>query len=354
MAAFIHLLGWRGRTLPWALVAGFEVVGDIPPSGVHRPLEPTTIGQSHQPSDPNAHTSHHDLRRQLLGQNAIDYVNQLEAKYAPHEHAEEILEVTQKEIDLGLARPLETREGIDAVFGPGEWRPLPRHVIHQHGKSRPIDDAKASSHNSHTRCSEAIVCSSAEWPTLITREVLRRVSTLDTTSTASPPPWLHPRTGTADMWKGFRQNHPIKDDERFCVVTFIHPHTHRRVYSRLRGLPFGMGSVVNQFNRLPHLQTAVKRRLLGLLVCHYFDDELLWETHCLATQSYRLSAKLPAAWGIIYSDDKRQQMSAMGDFLGCLYDSSRFIEDVAAGLYIKDSTLRKACERSTSTRPRAA
>ena len=203
-AAFIHVLGWRDRTLPWALVAGFGVVGDIPPSGVHRPLEPTTIGQSHQPTDPNTHQSHQELRRQLLGQNAIDYVNQLESKCTPHEHGGDILEVTQKEIDLGLARPLETREQIDAVFGPGEWRPLPRHVIFQHGKFRPIDDAKASSHNAHTRCSEAIVCSSAEWPAIVTKEVLRRASTSDHTPTPKPLPWLRPRTGTAYMWKGFR------------------------------------------------------------------------------------------------------------------------------------------------------
>ena len=52
------------------------------------------------------------------------------------------------------------------------------------------------------------------------------------------------------------------------------PRTGKRVYCRLRGLPFGMGTVVNQFNRLPHLKTAVLRRILDMLVCHYFDDEL--------------------------------------------------------------------------------
>ena len=342
-AAFIHLLDWRDRTLPWALVAGFAVVGEIPPSGIHRPLEPTTIGHSHRPTDPNTHATHQELRQQLLGQSAKDYVDMLESKCTPHEHAEDILELTNKEIELGLARPLETRSQIDEIFGPGEWRPLPRHVIHQHGKPRPIDDAKASSHNANTKCSETIVCTSAEWPALITREVMRRTCELDPHTGKRPPAWLHPRTGTADMWKGFRQNHPTKEDERFCVVTFIHPHTHRRVYSRLRGLPFGMGSVVNQFNRLPHLQTAVKRRLFGLLVCHYFDDELLWEIHCLAAKSYGLCAKLSAAWGIIYSDDKRQPMSALTDFLGCSYDWPRFLQDLAAGLYVKESTLRKAC-----------
>ena len=71
------------------------------------------------------------------------------------------------------------------------------------------------------------------------------------------------------MWKGFRQNHPMQEDEGFCVITFVHPRTGKRVYSRLCCLPFGMGSVVNQFNRLPHLKSAVLRRILAMLACHY-------------------------------------------------------------------------------------
>ena len=141
-----------------------------------------------------------------------------------------------------------------------------------------------------------------------------------------------------------RQNHPTKEDERFCVITFVHPETRQRIYSRLRGLPFGMGSVVNQFNRFPHFQTAVKRRLLGLLVCHYFDDELTCEIGCLAQQSYRLGARLSSLWGIIYSEEKRQHMSSMTDFLCNQYDWSRFAQDLAAGFSVKETTLQKALQ----------
>jgi len=243
-------------------VAGFQVVGAIPPSRVHRALEAEEMDNL-------------ELRENLLGQNAIDFVDALESDTRVHQHADGILEATLSDIELGLARPLESRAEVDAIFGRGRWRPLPRHLVFQDDKARPIDDAKAGGHNASSACLETIVCVSGEWPAMTLRAPLQRVATL--TGDEHVPPWIQPRTGTEDMWKGFRQNHSTKDDERFCVITFVHPTSGQRVYCRLRGVPFGMDTVVNQFNRLPHLKTAVLRRLLGLLVCHYFDDDILLE-----------------------------------------------------------------------------
>ena len=118
------------------------------------------------------------------------------------------------------------------------------------------------------------------------------------------------------MWKGFRQNHPRKEDQRFCVITFVHPITGKRVYSRLNGLPFGMDTVVNQFNRLPHLKTAVLRRLLGILACHYFDDELVMDFGHIAAQTQALSHRLSEMWGIKYSPKTRHVVSIHTTFLG--------------------------------------
>ena len=144
------------------------------------------------------------------------------------------------------------------------------------------------------------------------------------------------------MWKGFRQNHPRREDEPFCIVTFVHPHTHKRVYSRLRGLPFGMGSVVNQFNRLPHLKTAVLRRLLGLLACHYFDDELLLESRMCAGASKAISLRLSRLWGIRYGEHKRRPMSTCCPFLGSAYDWADMGRTGCATFGVKASTVAKA------------
>ena len=51
----------------------------------------------------------------MLGPSAIEYVDQLERNLKPHPHAEAILVATQEEIDLNLARPLETRADVDSL-----------------------------------------------------------------------------------------------------------------------------------------------------------------------------------------------------------------------------------------------
>ena len=91
--------------------------------------------------------------------------------------------------------------------------------------------------------------------------------------------------GTSDVRKGFRQNHPVVADQPLCIVTFNHPRTRKRVYVRLKGLPFGLGSVVNQFNRLPHLFTAIQIIILFLLAIHYFDDNALLDVATWAAVS---------------------------------------------------------------------
>ena len=326
-AAFVHLLGWKDRTLPWALVEGFQVVGAIPASGVHRPLEPE-------------HQDDAELRAALLGDNAIAYIDELENDKRVHQHAADILQSIEDEISLNLAHPLQTRAELDEHFGQGKWRPLPRHVIFQSTKARPIDDAKAGAQNAYTKCNETIVCTSSEWPAITWRALMQKVRLI---SPADPEPtWLRPCSGSEDMWKGFRQNHARRADEPFCVITFVHPVTKRRVYSRLKGLPFGMGSVVNQFNRLPHLKTAVLRRLLAMLACHYFDDELLLEAIQCAGSSKAMSLRLSAMWGIRYGTNKRQGMSTTSDFLGHCYDWAQLACEGTATFDVKPETRAKA------------
>ena len=88
----------------------------------------------------------------------------MERNLQVNEHADEILKVTEAEIELNLARRLETRDEVDAYFGGGWWRPLPRHLIFQDGSERAIDDAKAGKQNKLTYVCETIVCAPAEWP----------------------------------------------------------------------------------------------------------------------------------------------------------------------------------------------
>eukprot|EP00971_Amphidinium_carterae_P334929 6470484-Amphidinium_carterae.1 len=110
------------------------------------------------------------------------------------------------------------------------------------------------------------------------------------------------------MWKGYRQNFAASQDQRFCIVTFVHPQTGRRVYHELYGLPFGLGVVVNQFCRAPALFTAVARRFLGLFCAHYFDDNLLFDILLNASMAKSMFHKLARMFGIKFSPSKALRM----------------------------------------------
>ena len=62
IAFMIALLQWLDRDLPRCLVDGFAIVGDVPPSGIFRPVEPDSG----------------ELLTPLLGNDAEQYVNSLE------------------------------------------------------------------------------------------------------------------------------------------------------------------------------------------------------------------------------------------------------------------------------------
>lgn len=115
------------------MVLGYPIVGDIPPSGVFRPVKP-------KEAPPLA---------QWLA-NASEVVDQLMCSRPP-KFAEEILATTKEEIEKGFCSPLCSRAALDSKFGRGRWRPMERFLIKQaDGKLRVIDNCRRTEHNSHT------------------------------------------------------------------------------------------------------------------------------------------------------------------------------------------------------------
>ena len=55
------------------------------------------------------------------------------------------------------------------------------------------------------------------------------------------------------------------------------PVERRWLYVVLRGLPFGLGAAVSQFNRVPAVLTAAARRMLFIMCAHYVDDNGILE-----------------------------------------------------------------------------
>ena len=75
-SGFIHLLRWEDRTLPWCLVEGFQVVGKIPPCGIHRTIDSTADAK--WPWHEEEEWTDEKLRSELLVTNAIEFINELE------------------------------------------------------------------------------------------------------------------------------------------------------------------------------------------------------------------------------------------------------------------------------------
>ena len=64
-------------------------------------------------------------------------------------------------------------------------------------------------------------------------------------------PYFQVVVGADDFWKGYRQNHVTQAHEAVNIITLAHPTSKSRVYAQLYGMPFGLASAVNQFNRAP-------------------------------------------------------------------------------------------------------
>ena len=231
---------------------------------------------------------------------------------------------------MGLLGPFQPHEYFDELSCRGHWRPLKRHTIHQHDKEPPIDDGKSGRHNECTQLHEAIVNQRPDFPLAVIkfwhRTALSFICTVHPDASAvdllTYMPWLHIVAGTEDLWKGYRQNDPIKHHMCVNIITFVHPHTGQRVYDQLFGLPFGLASAVNQFNRAPQLFTAVARRVFHLVSGHYFDDAIQVEYEHLAGAHKTLFFRLLEMFGVIIGRHKRQHMSTTPRFLGLITDLS--------------------------------
>ena len=313
VAALVILLRWPDKTLPQCLANGFPLVGPIPPSGIFRPIEPRP-----EPLVP------------LLGSDAAAYVDSLEADTRLHPSADIILSESLKEQKLGLLGPFQPRAYFDKLYGHGLWRPLKRHTVHQGDKERPIDDGKAGRHNECSQLSETIVNQRPDFPVAVLRAWFSAAVRKFHPASAAQEHVLQSQlsrmtilAGTEDLWKGYRQNHPTREHMAVNIITFVHPGCGKRVYAQLFGLPFGLASAVNQFNRAPQLITATLRRVLLLVGGHYFDDSIQFEVDRLAGSHKRLFARLLQMFGVVVSHAKRQHMTVMPRFLGMVTDFSQ-------------------------------
>ena len=313
-ALMVVLLGWPDRKLPRCVAHGFTIAGDIEPSGVLKPIDAKCSGAA-QP-----------IRgERLLGPDAEAFVEDLVTKTKVTDTTVEAYKKTVQEIQDGLADPFQTKEQMDACYGPGGYRPLPRHVILQKDEWRPIDDGKRARVNPLSKITETVVHIPPILPLLAIKGIAARIGQ----DRSCLPGWFNFEAAVEDWHKGYRQLFPTRRQMRFNHVAVLDPNSRQWLFSRLRGLPFGLGSAVNQFTRYAMLMTAVARRLLFTICGHYVDDNIIVEMACLAGDGHEGFRMLAQMLGVNLSDKKRQLPASVAAFLGQLFDLSLLNVDYA-------------------------
>jgi len=335
IAVIVAALRWPDTALPNKLIFGFEILDVIEPARIFRQLPQEVVDQPFDDA--------------FFGEPALEYIERLEADKRVHKNAADILKETVKEQQLGLIGPLVGRQHFDRMYGRGQWRPFPRHVVYQAEKCRPIDDGRAGGHNAAAKLSETIVTQRGTWLISLVKSLVCRIAELQSLTPremqrAAWPHWLCILAALEDMWKGYRQNHVQDDHSRATIATFIHPNTSKRVYAQLFGLPFGLGVSVVQFNRVPMLQTAIHRRVCANLQAHYFDDSITAAFSTIAAATKVQVSRLANFMGVINSADKRESMSGERSFLGTVTDMSMVRQDLALSFAVKPSTRQKTLD----------
>ena len=304
VAVLVVLLQWPDRTLHQRLVTGFSLAGQIEDSGVMRPIAAKTVGTAEAQTE------------ELFGADAATFVQQLEQRLRSKPANPLPWVLTMKEVQAGITEAPVSKAVMDRKYGVGLWRPLPRHVIEQNGKHRPIDDGKAAGTNARSTVQEANVCLPSEFIILTTKALAQRLQHQDAT-----PEWFSVRAAVEDWWKGYRQLQPTAEHMALCIAAIRNPHSGEVQYAQLKGLPFGLGAAVNQFVRVPFLLTAAARRLLYVLVGHYVDDNAVVERGLLGEAARDAYVHfVQQLIGVHLSAEKRQPASTLCCFFGHLHD----------------------------------
>ena len=295
-ALLIVLVRWTDVGLPTNLALGFELAGRLPESKVLKPTDPRHSGKRFGPEDEEA----------VLGTSAEPFIRELESDKRRGKHCQDVWDITRQEIDEGIASPLRSKAEMDQLLGVGRWHPCLAMSYGNSTSGGPLATAGNSTSgartNAFTEMNETMVCIPPDFA-ILTAKLLAMALVR---THGSIPCWFRPVLSLEDWWKGCRQLFPTKDHLGLAVVAVQNPDSGEWLYSQLFGLPFGLGSAVNQLSRGAAFLTAVNRRLLYLLTGNYVDDSATLELTPIAfldgSASRAAKASAASCAGVMYSE----------------------------------------------------
>ena len=309
VAALAESSLWPDTSLFDCMCTGFPIVGFCPDSHVpsYRPVD--------RPVDPPD-----ILSLDNAAWNAA-LLRRCEAAFSSGTllHPQPLWDKTMEEVFKRVTEGPFTLDQLDARFGPGLWRAMPRFIVDQEGscgvlKLRCCDDAAASLHNECTSLGETITCDSADFPA--------RVAAAFADILGLDGDW-DMRGGTDDIEMAYRQC--ACRTPGFTAVSVVDPSTGRAHFFILPGMNFGLKAAVNQFNRVPEFVVWVCRARLGVCTTHYFDDYCVCEPSFARSSGQELLGLVHRLIGMPLSDEKHVPMAISFNFLGVVSSFSSFL-----------------------------
>jgi hypothetical protein len=319
IACLVKALKWPHTELPLCLLAGFDIVGEIPATGVY----PRAVGV--QDAVPIGSLDH-------AADNAA-MVTRLRAKWrsadeAGRLQAQELMEVSNKAVAKGYAS-FTTLEELNVKFGSGGYRLIERFGVEQNGSIRACDNAKGGMQNECSAVRDKLRCEAADFPAVMADLLFRLCG-----------PRARCKGCTDDLEKAYWRV-PNSQPE-FALVAQFDPVTQRVVIMQVPGLSFGLVSSVTNFNVLAEFTSHVVRRLLAVVTGHYYDDYVTLDPECAGTSAKDSLHWIHARLGFPFSTDaeKCKPMAKHVVFVGVVTDLSGF-ESGEIGLRVKPGRVEK-------------
>lgn len=271
IAALGEAMEWPDEGLVTGLVRGFPTTGEVPDSGLFRPV----------PAEPEEEfwARHDEL---MDPEECLRWAEQLEASLdaagraargAPWSRRWQVLmmldEATAAEVKDGLCGPAFGWEELRAAYRAGDAGLVSRimarlGVPKGDGGTRPIENALESLTNLCVRMHETAMLIRADMAAQLAAEAWewcreqrgRRCPELG--------------VGFADLLSAYRLI-PTSQPQN-SLFAYFSPAAGRVVFHELRGHNFGLVASVTNFARVPHFHCAVLQQWFAVPVDHYVDD----------------------------------------------------------------------------------
>ena len=329
LGSVTHLALWRemlaaagcaDKKLVDQMLAGFNIVGQVTPSGRWPPLP------AHKRTKFNKRrVKLHHLKKRAWAHRKRVLGHIMKAQIT--EFTKELFSASMEDVEEGSCiGPFNSMSEVEKVlekFGSWQdWILTQRFEVVQKNKVRGCDSATVNDINNATEVSEQLELPSTD----LNVAVLRKLKTLLNRLKKDTKIW----GWVLDERKAYRQLPILPDQRKWSVVGFKHFQTKRPVFFVMIGHSFGLVSAVYNYNRRSAAINDILLNLFEMVAFNFYDDKFGFEPEETAGMAKLIAEMVHFLLGAKF-DEKKLQLAQDPTILGVTYDLE------AMRLLIKDS-----------------